>query len=94
VTGGFIGWLELGLYALLGVGVIHVVESMLLPPRILGTILHLHPVLVLAVLVVGEHLFGIRGLLPGVPVTVYAIHAEILAERIPGIYGPPQAADS
>ncbi|MGB7934743.1 MAG: AI-2E family transporter [Gammaproteobacteria bacterium] len=88
------GSLELALYALVGVGVIHAIESMVLLPRIVGTILHLHPVLVLAILVVGEHLFGIWGLLLGVPLAVYAIHAGILDDRIPGIYEPPQAAES
>jgi predicted PurR-regulated permease PerM len=64
---------------------------MLLSPRIVGKILHLHPVVVLAILVIGEHLFGIWGLLLGVPVAVFAIHAGILAEGIPGIYEPPEA---
>jgi predicted PurR-regulated permease PerM len=82
------GSLTLALYALLGIGVIHLIESMVLSPRIVGRILHLHPVLVLAVLVVGEHLFGIWGLLLSVPIAVFAIHAGVLAEAIPGIYEP------
>jgi predicted PurR-regulated permease PerM len=82
------GSLTLALYALLGIGGIHLIESMVLSPRIVGRILHLHPVLVLAVLVVGEHLFGIWGLLLGVPIAVFAIHAGVLAEAIPGIYEP------
>jgi predicted PurR-regulated permease PerM len=87
------GSLDLALYALLGVGAIHTLESLVLSPKIVGKILHLHPVLVLAVLVVGEHLFGIWGLLLGVPLAVYAIHVAILAERIPGVYEPPQASE-
>lgn len=82
------GSLILALYALLGIAAIHAIESMVLSPRIVGRFLHLHPVLVLAVLVIGEHLFGIWGLLLGVPVAVYAIHAGVLAEPIPGIYEP------
>ncbi len=87
------GSLVLALYALLGIGVIHAIESMVLSPRIVGRFLHLHPVLVLAVLVLGEHLFGIWGLLLGVPVAVFAIHAGILAEPIPGVYEPAQGPD-
>jgi len=87
------GSLLLALYALLGIAVIHAIESMVLSPRIVGRFLHLHPVLVLAVLVVGEHLFGIWGLLLGVPVAVFAIHAGILAESIPGVYEPGQGPD-
>lgn len=82
------GSLALAFYALLGIGAIHAFESMVLSPRIVGKLLHLHPVLVLGVLVVGEHLFGVWGLLLGVPVAVYLIHAGLLAEPIPGIYEP------
>ena len=82
------GSLGLALYALLGIGVIHTIEATLLSPKIVGKILHLHPVLVMAVLVVGEHLFGIWGLLLGVPLTVYIIHVVVLAEAIPGVYEP------
>lgn len=82
------GSLSLALYALLGIAAIHAIESMVLSPRIVGRFLHLHPVLVLAVLVVGEHLFGVWGLLLGVPVAVYAIHTGLLAEPIPGIDEP------
>jgi predicted PurR-regulated permease PerM len=67
---------------------------MVLSPRIVGKVLHLHPVLVLAVLVIGEHLFGIWGLLLGVPLAVYAIHVGILADGIPGIYEPPGASEA
>jgi predicted PurR-regulated permease PerM len=87
------GSLDLALYALLGIGAIHAFESLVLSPKIVGKILHLHPVLVLAVLVVGEHLFGIWGLLLGVPLAVYGIHVGIFAERIPGVYEPPQASE-
>jgi len=87
------GSLSMALYVLLGIAVIHAIESMVLSPKIVGKFLHLHPVLVLAVLVVGEHLFGIWGLLLGVPVAVFAIHAGILADSIPGIYEPGRAPD-
>jgi hypothetical protein len=87
------GSLAMALYALLGIGVIHAIESTVLSPKIVGRFLHLHPVLVLAVLVLGEHLFGIWGLLLGVPVAVFAIHAGILADSIPGIYEPGRATD-
>jgi predicted PurR-regulated permease PerM len=87
------GSLALALYALLGIGGIHAIESMVLSPRIVGKFLHLHPVLVLSVLVVGEHLFGVWGLLLGVPLAVYAIHAGVLAEPIPGVYEPGPAPE-
>jgi predicted PurR-regulated permease PerM len=82
------GSLALALYALLGIAIIHAIEATVLSPRIVGRILHLHPVLVMVVLIIGEHLFGIWGLLLGVPVAVYLIHAGILGEAIPGVYEP------
>ena len=82
------GSLNLALYALLGVAVIHTIEATVLSPKIVGKVLHLHPVLVLVVLVVGERLFGMWGLLLGVPVAVYLIHAGVLGEAIPGVYEP------
>jgi predicted PurR-regulated permease PerM len=83
------GSLALAAYALAGIAAIHALEATVLSPRIVGKSLHLHPVLVLAVLLVGEHLFGIWGLLLGVPMSVYVIHAGVLAEPIPGVYEPP-----
>ena len=61
---------------------------MVLSPKIIGKVLHLHPVLILVIIVVGEHLFGIWGLLLGVPVAVYILRVAMLNERIPGIYEP------
>lgn len=47
--------------------------------------LHLHPVLVLAVLAIGQHFFRVWGLLLAVPVTVFIIRCVILDEEIPGL---------
>jgi predicted PurR-regulated permease PerM len=82
------GALNLALYALFGVAVIHTIEATVLSPKIVGKVLHLHPVLVMAVLVIGERLFGMWGLLLGVPVAVYVIHAGVLGKAIPGVYEP------
>jgi predicted PurR-regulated permease PerM len=82
------GSLALALYALLGVGGIHAIEATILSPRIVGKILHLHPVVVMVVLVIGEQLFGVWGLLLAVPVSVYLIHVGVLDEAIPGVYEP------
>ena len=47
--------------------------------------------MVLAILAIGEHLFGIWGLLLGVPVAVYIMRVVVLNEPIPGIYEPADA---
>jgi len=82
------GSILLALSAVGAILIIHFIEASILNPKILGDMLHLHPVLVLAILAVGEHFFGVWGLLLGVPVIVYIIRFVILDEGIPGIIEP------
>ena len=81
---------SIGLAALViaGIILIHLIEASVLSPKIVGKVLHLQPVMVLAILAIGEHLFGIWGLLLGVPVAVYIMRVVVLHEPIPGIYDP------
>jgi predicted PurR-regulated permease PerM len=79
------GSMFLALQAIAGILVIHFIETSLLNPKILGDMLHLHPVAVLAVLAIGEHFFGVWGLLLGVPIAVYIFRCVILNESIPGL---------
>lgn len=53
---------------------IHIVEAYLLNPMIYGHKMKLNPVIVLTILLVGHHAFGLWGMLLGVPVTYYIIH--------------------
>jgi predicted PurR-regulated permease PerM len=82
------GSLALALWAVAAIAVIHLVEALVLNPRIVGNLLHLHPVTVLVILAAGSHFFGVWGLLLGVPVTVYIIRVVILNVGIPGIADP------
>jgi predicted PurR-regulated permease PerM len=50
--------------------------------------LHLHPVMVLAILTISEHFFGIWGLLLGCPIMVYIIRFVIFDDGIPGVIEP------
>ncbi|MCG6863009.1 MAG: AI-2E family transporter [Chromatiaceae bacterium] len=87
------GSLTLALIAAVGILLIHLLEAAVLSPRIIGKSLHLHPVLILVIVVIGEHLFGLWGLLLGVPVAVYVLRVAMLREPIPGIYEPePQGS--
>lgn len=79
------GSIILALEAILAILIIHFIETSVLNPKILGEMLHLHPVLVLAVLAIGEHFVGVWGLLLAVPVTVFIIRSVILNEEIPGL---------
>lgn len=69
-AGGF----QLGLAAIGMVIIIHLIEAYLLNPLIYGRHLNLNPVLVLIILLVTYHAFGIWGMLLGVPVTQYLMH--------------------
>ncbi len=57
--------------------IVHAIEAYVLNPMIFGAHLHLNPVLVLSVLVIGHELFGIWGLLLGVPTVTYVISYAI-----------------
>jgi predicted PurR-regulated permease PerM len=87
------GGIWLAFLAVVGVLLIHLVEAWILNPKILGDMLHLHPVMVLAILAIGEHFFGVWGLLLGVPVIVYILRFVILDEGIPGIIEPIRPED-
>lgn len=50
---------------------IHLIEAYILNPMIFGERLHINPVLVLIILTIGGKMFGIWGLLLGVPVCTY-----------------------
>lgn len=58
-------------YMVLFITVIHMIEAYILNPRIYGAHLKMNPVLVLSILVITHHLFGMWGLVLGVPVTTY-----------------------
>ena len=64
----------LSLAAIAMVIVIHMFEAYLLNPMIYGRHLRLNPVLTLIILYVGYHIFGLWGMLLGVPVARYFIH--------------------
>lgn len=48
--------------------IIHLIEANFLNPKIMGHSVELHPAIILFAIVVGEHFFGIIGLLIGVPI--------------------------
>lgn len=65
------GGITLVLWLIVMVLVVHAVEAYMLNPIIYGRHMKMHPVAILMILVVGEHLFGIWGLLLGVPVAAF-----------------------
>lgn len=57
---------------------VHIVEAYVLNPQIYSAHLHLHPLMVLAVLYIAEHSYGIPGLLLAVPVAVYILRTVMI----------------
>src|SRR5262249_44139156 len=71
-------------------------ETFVFSPRILGKMMELHPVLVTAILPLGQYFFGVWGLILATPVAVYVIYTIILREALPGSETggqPPPAKD-
>jgi predicted PurR-regulated permease PerM len=53
---------------------VHLLEAYVFNPRIYAARFHLNPVIVLIILLVGEKLFGVWGMLLGIPVTHYVLN--------------------
>ncbi len=67
-------------YVILFITLIHLIEAYILNPRIYGAHLKMNPVLVLSILVISHHLFGMWGLVLGVPVTTY-VYKHVICGR-------------
>lgn len=67
------------LECLIAVILLHAIEAYVFNPMIISARLELHPIMVFGILLVGEHFFGIWGLLLGVPTCVY-IYDVLIAQ--------------
>lgn len=68
-----VGDVQLMMFAIGFITIIHMIEAYILNPRIYGAHMRMNPVLVLAILVISHHLFGMWGLILGVPVVNYFV---------------------
>ena len=68
-----VGGVQHVLWLVLAILVIHAIEAYMLNPLIYGRHLRLHPVAVLLILLIAEHLFGMWGLLLGVPIAAFVL---------------------
>jgi len=76
---------------------VHAVEAYILNPNIISAIMKINPVLILIILYIGHTLFGLWGVLLGVPVSVYIYRYIILAritDRNPGEPARPEPEKS
>lgn len=81
------GGIVLILLVIVMVSIVHMVEAYVLNPRIYGYHMKMHPLAVLIVLYLGQHLFGLWGLIIGVPMATYVWRHLILGEE-ESIEGP------
>jgi len=65
------------LIAIIMIMVVHALETYVLNPQIYGHHMHMNPVLVLIVLTIGGKLFGIWGLILGIPIVNYVFRHAI-----------------
>lgn len=70
------------LWLIAGIIVIHAIEAYMLNPLIYGRHLRLHPMATLVILLVAEHLFGVWGLLLGVPLAAFVLKYVIEGESV------------
>ena len=73
IFGVQVGGLTLAIQLIALIAVVHALEAYVFNPRITGSILHVHPILVLILLLIGERFFGIWGMVLGVPIGYYVI---------------------
>jgi predicted PurR-regulated permease PerM len=79
------GGIALGLKAGGMIVLVHVVEAYILNPRIVSAVFKINPLLTLIILYLGHSLFGMWGVLLGVPTAVYVYRYIILK--------PPESQD-
>ena len=65
------GGVQLGLWALLMIIVIHMLEAYVLNPPIVSSVMHINPVMTLIILYIAHSVIGMWGMLLGVPIAVY-----------------------
>lgn len=75
--------------AVLMISLVHAVEAYILNPRIFSAVFKINPLLTLIILYVGNSLFGLWGILLGVPVSVYVYRHILMAQN--GHDGPEKA---
>jgi predicted PurR-regulated permease PerM len=77
-----VGGLPHVLWLVAGIAIIHAIEAYMLNPLIYGRHLRLHPMATLVILLVAEHLFGVWGLLLGVPLAAFVLKYVIEGESV------------
>lgn len=83
------GGVTLVLWLIVMVLVVHAVEAYALNPIIYGRHMKMHPVAILMILLVGEHVFGLWGLILGVPIAAF-VWTYVIGQK--DVTVPPSAS--
>lgn len=67
------GGVTLALQLVVLITIVHLFEAYVLNPKITAGVLHVHPILVLLLLLLGERFFGVWGMILGVPIGFYVV---------------------
>jgi predicted PurR-regulated permease PerM len=65
------GGVSLGIWAVVMITLIHMIEAYFLNPRIVPRVMRINPVMTLLILYIAHSLIGLWGMLLGVPTAVY-----------------------
>lgn len=68
-----IGGLQKVVYVLIMIAVLHALESYVLNPKLMSSNTHIPVFFTFLVLMISEHIFGIWGLIVGIPITVFLL---------------------
>jgi len=78
------------LWAIVMIIIVHTIETYILNPRIVAAMFKISPLVTLMILYVGHKLFGLWGMVLGVPVSVFIFRHVILGAE--SFYAAPSAA--
>ena len=84
------GGLDLMIKLVALIALVHAFEAYLLNPKITADVLHVHPLLILVLLLLGERFFGIWGMVVGVPIGYYVISVLIKKDEHLTAETPPR----
>lgn len=73
IIGYSIGGFTMILYVMIAVAVIHALESYVLNPKLMSNKTHLPVFYTFVVLILGEHYYGVWGLILGIPLFIFAL---------------------
>lgn len=76
------GGISLGMWSLVVIILISLIETYVLNPRIVSAVMRLNPVMTLIILYIAYSLLGMWGMLLGIPISVYIYRQLVITEKV------------